>query len=61
MPMSLRKPQAGLVARLALRDYRHERIMSACFVLALSAVLLPLMVLFGLKFGIIGNLLAPLE
>jgi len=34
--------------------------MSACFVLALSAVLLPLLVLFGLKFGIIGNLLAPL-
>ena len=59
--MSLRKPQAGLVAWLALRDYGHERIMSACFVLALSAVLLPLMVLFGLKFGIIGNLLAPLE
>lgn len=35
--------------------------MSACFVLALSAVLLPLLVLFGLKFGIIGNLLAPLK
>lgn len=35
--------------------------MSACFVLALSAVLLPLLVLFGLKFGMIGNLLAPLK
>jgi len=51
----------GLVARLALRDFGHERIMSACFVLALGAVLLPLLVLFGLKFGIIGNLLAPLQ
>jgi len=47
--------------RLALRDFVHERVMSACFVLALSAVLLPLLVLFGLKFGIIGNLLAPLK
>ncbi len=46
--------------RLAWRDFLHERIMSACFILALSAVLLPLLVLFGLKFGIIGNLLAPL-
>ena len=49
-----------LVAELAIRDFVHERIMSACFVLSLSAVLLPLLVLFGLKFGIIGNLLEPL-
>jgi len=35
--------------------------MSACFVLSLSAVLLPLLVLFGLKFGIIGNLLEPIK
>ena len=53
--------QASLVLHLAWRDFLHERLMSACFVLALSAVLLPLLVLFGLKFGIIGNLLAPLK
>ena len=53
--------QARLVLHLAWRDFLHERVMSACFVLALSAVLLPLLVLFGLKFGIIGNLLAPLK
>jgi putative ABC transport system permease protein len=52
--------RARLVVELALRDFVHERIMSACFVLALSAALLPLLVLFGLKFGIIGNLLEPL-
>jgi putative ABC transport system permease protein len=52
--------KARLVVELALRDFVHERIMSACFVLALSAALLPLLVLFGLKFGIIGNLLEPL-
>ena len=50
-----------LVFDLALRDFAHERVMSACFVLSLSAVLLPLLVLFGLKFGIIGNLLEPLK
>ena len=50
-----------LVVELALREFVHERVMSACFVLSLSAVLLPLLVLFGLKFGIIGNLLEPLK
>ncbi len=42
------------VFRLASRDYVHEWLMSVCFVLALAAVLGPMMVLFGLKFGIVG-------
>jgi len=42
------------VYRLASRDYFHEWLMSGCFVLALAAVLGPMMVLFGLKFGIVG-------
>jgi len=42
------------VLRLASRDYLHEGLMSSCFVLALAAVLGPMMVLFGLKFGIVG-------
>lgn len=50
----------GLIVKLALHDYRHEKLMSVCFVLALSAVLVPLLVLFGLKFGIVTNLLTPL-
>jgi len=58
--MSPGDSRAGLLIRLAVRDFAHERIMSACFVLALAAVLLPLLVLFGLKFGIISNLLAPM-
>jgi putative ABC transport system permease protein len=49
-----------LVAGLAFRDYRHEWVISGCAVLALSAVLIPLFVLFGLKYGIITNLLDPL-
>ena len=42
------------VFRLASRDYVHEWQMSGCFILALAAVLGPMMVLFGLKFGIVG-------
>ena len=45
-----------LVGELAFSDYRHEWIISGCAVLALSAVLIPLLVLFGLKYGIITNL-----
>ncbi len=43
--------------KLATRDYRHEWQMSGCFVLALAAVLGPMLVLFGLKFGIVGGML----
>ena len=43
--------------RLATRDYGHEWQMSGCFVLALAAVLGPMLVLFGLKFGIVGGML----
>ncbi len=39
---------------LASRDYLHEWQMSLCFVIALAAILGPMMVLFGLKFGIVG-------
>lgn len=52
--------RTGLIVWLAARDYRHEWVMSGCFVLALTAVLVPLLVLFGLKYGIITSLLAPL-
>jgi putative ABC transport system permease protein len=42
---------------LASRDYHNEWQMSGFFVLALAAVLGPMMILFGLKFGIIGSML----
>ena len=45
------------VLRLATRDYLHEWQMSLCFVLGLAAVLGPMMVLFGLKFGIVGAMM----
>ena len=43
------------VVWLAYRDFLHERRISVCFVLALMAVLAPLLVLFGLKFGLIDT------
>lgn len=49
-----------LAGGLALDDYRHEWVISACSVLAMAAVLIPLLVLFGLRYGIITNLLDPL-
>ncbi len=51
----------GLMSRLAWHDYRREGRLSACAVLALVAVLAPLLVLFGLKFGLISTLTERLE
>ena len=45
------------VYRLATRDYLHEWQMSVCFMLGLAAVLGPMMVLFALKFGIVGAMM----
>lgn len=39
---------------LAMRDYRHEALLSACSVLGLAAVLAPLMVLLGVHRGVIA-------
>ncbi len=48
------------VARLAFRDYRHEWHISGCFILGLAAVLAPLLVLFGLKYGLVTSMLTVL-
>lgn len=50
-----------LVASLAWQDYRSDWRLSACAVLALVAVLVPLLVLFGLKFGLVGSLTERLQ
>lgn len=44
------------IIRLSYRDYSHEWRMSGCFILALSSVLAPMMILFGLKFGIVTTM-----
>jgi putative ABC transport system permease protein len=53
--------RGALVASLAWQDYRADAHLSACAVLALVAVIAPLMVLFGLKFGLISSLTQRLE
>ena len=42
--------------RLACKDYWHEFLLSACAVLGLAAVLTPLLVLYGVKFGVVQTL-----
>ncbi|WP_350448657.1 ABC transporter permease [Pseudomonas solani] len=51
----------GLLATLAWHDYRNEARLSACAVLALVAVVAPLLVLFGLKHGLVSTLTERLE
>lgn len=51
----------ALMSQLAWHDYRADGRLSACAVLALVAVLAPLLVLFGLKFGLITSLTERLQ
>ncbi len=48
--------QLSNIVRLSFRDYSHEWRMSGCFILALASVLAPMMILFGLKFGIVSSM-----
>jgi putative ABC transport system permease protein len=45
-----------LVLGISLADYLHDRRLSLPLVISLAAVLAPLLVLFGLKFGIISSM-----
>ncbi|MCW2457033.1 UNVERIFIED_ORG: putative ABC transport system permease protein [Rahnella aquatilis] len=45
-----------LLGRLALQDLWHDRIISFCIVSSLVAVIAPLLLLFGLRFGIVNQL-----
>ena len=48
--------QLPSIIRLSFRDYSHEWRMSGCFILALSSVLAPMLILFGLKFGVVTSM-----
>ncbi|AUG10696.1 ABC transporter permease [Pseudomonas sp. S09G 359] len=50
-----------LITSLAWQDYRNDAWLSACSVLALVAVIAPLLVLFGLKFGLVSSLTERLQ
>jgi putative ABC transport system permease protein len=58
--MSEKSSHGGLLAGLSLRDLLHERTLALCSLIGLAAVLAPLIVLFGLKQGVIGGLRAEL-
>jgi len=45
-----------LLGRLAVQDLWHDRIISFCIVSSLVAVIAPLLLLFGLRFGIVSQL-----
>ncbi|EGT0664526.1 ABC transporter permease [Salmonella enterica] len=48
--------RARLLGRLAMQDLWHDRIISFCIVSSLVAVIAPLLLLFGLRFGIVNQL-----
>jgi len=50
------RPGWGLLAALASRDLWHDRQVSLCIVAALVAVIAPLLLLFGLKYGVVSQL-----
>lgn len=50
------RPGIGLLTDLALRDLWHDRKLSLCIVASLVAVIAPLLLLFGLKYGVVSQL-----
>lgn len=50
----------ALIASLAARDWWHERLLSLCAVLALASMLAPLLVLHGVRVGLVDSLRANL-
>ena len=50
----------GVIIGLSTRDFVHELSLSTCAVLGIAAILAPLLVLFGLKFGIVSSMTARL-
>ncbi len=43
-----------MIVRLAFRDLLHDWLLSTCLVLAIASIIAPLLILFGLKSGVIG-------
>lgn len=45
-----------ITCRLAVRDWLSERLLSLCAVLTLASVLAPLLLLFGIRFGLVQTM-----
>lgn len=50
------RPALGTMRFLALSDLRHEWLLNLCMILALAAVLAPLLLLLGLKNGVVESM-----
>jgi putative ABC transport system permease protein len=59
--MSAQPSRVGTVLALAASDAVHDRRLFLCFALALAAVLAPLLIVFGLKHGVMDDMLAGLR
>jgi putative ABC transport system permease protein len=57
----MRGRDIGQAASIATSAFFHERMPMVCTVLGLAAILAPLLVLFGLKFGVVSALRERLE
>jgi len=55
MTKNQKKPK-GIIAQLSLLDLWHEWILTLCMILAIAAVLAPLLILLGLKHGTIQTM-----
>ena len=54
-------PRLAMVARLARRDLLHGWQSTACLVVAVAVALIPLLLLYGLKFGVVNSLIDTLR
>lgn len=54
-------PRFGMVFRLARRDLVHGWQSTACLVVAVAVALIPLLLLYGLKFGVVNSLIDTLR
>ncbi len=54
-------PRLGIVFRLARRDLAHGWQSTICLVVAVAVALIPLLLLYGLKFGVVNTLIDTLR
>ncbi len=59
--MNVRGIRFATLFRLASRDLRHGWQSTACLIVAVAAALIPLLILYGLKLGIVTNLIDTLR
>ncbi|MGL5661742.1 MAG: ABC transporter permease [Aeromonas sp.] len=52
----MRSHRVGLLLRLAIQDLWHDRSVSFCIISSLVAVIAPLLLMFGLRYGVVSQL-----